>query len=1179
MDPLLHTIIKLPSTVISTFNTGLHTHQVTEYDASNITVANSSDASLIQVSHISTQGSHWSNIRTFQEDSTPLIEASTAGIMTTVLADTNTNQKTEISSWPLSLTSNQSLITTPQISTASDEALAASTDNSTAHFTHTAISKKKDKSMQLITLLPSTQVTHSLLVTSNTGSSNPVKASSVSASLVRSSSSRAASLSKSRSDISAMTSTTTTSEMVTFNSTHELATKTSIASQDSFTVDSNLNLLSHIEGSPTTVVNHTGMILATKTVAITARSSLSSSLSSTITLSYTSVVIDMSLLQTTSQSITWRSVSDSHGRLTGNIPIHTSSNIIFGSTVSLKSTLLISMIPHSLNSVLSQSTSRGSNTLVSKQEDRSGSEMHVTIATTDGSGSGSETQTARHNFTNGRSLRTTITHGSLKKTILPSFHTKASKESFSMTPIDGQSSTFPLPSGGNGSFDVSALPSFTKGRESLETYPRTVAFSMSITTSTTKVQLNTSYNLSAATKTLNLVQTLNLSTRISLPTFRGNTSTSFALSVTPVTHTINSSDVLLVIYPTASTVADFSSIGSSLPPASFIPTISYSATKRSLISKLYQATDVLSPIYVTVPSNNISLPNMLSKTTVLERTPYSSDKLLTTVFSEVHGTRVTAPVITSFHSQEITAKSILAEAKTSTKLFLSSNASGSVVTSLYQTKMNVISRSPTFNMQPSSRMINNSASEGTGKDASEKMTITQHLSATTTSQFSSTIKDAMVLMNTSNITTIGSKLNSSLDTLTPRSISNIKSTMFQTSFGQPTDSVASSLSAKSLFSVKASNTSSLLTASAAGSGSQFQSSTLVQALSSTPFIVSPGVSETSVLVLTTQKPSKGVSVNMHDKSSTHASIITVPSHSIDRNLSFAAELSSTSDTKKQRTSSILVFANSPQATIATELPFGSVSTNTLPGNSIWTSYSTTKETLDSIQTQSSPSRETPFTSRTTSSTGLVRTKTFGTAATALVATVSLSTGPPPVSPKQFDIRMVLKMTWKSHYEYSYTPEFQALASKIKARVTKVFITLDGFLSLIVVRFWKGSVGVDLAVFVKKSTEVSEDIVERTLIEANNSGVLDLPLTNIQVQERGTTSTTTLATTLSTKGDKSIERWIIILIVSGILIFFMSLIICSLLVSKSHNSLLLVFSVKPFKIDQNKNSKAYLTEDV
>ena len=160
------------------------------------------------------------------------------------------------------MTNNHSLITAPQISTASDEALAASDDNSIAHFTHTAISKNKDMSIQLITLLPSTQVAHSLSVTSKAESSNPLTASSVSASFVPNSSSielfsRAVSLPRSRRDISAMTSTTK-GEMVIFNSTHEVATKTSIAPQDSFTVGSNSNLLSHLEGSATTVVNHTG---------------------------------------------------------------------------------------------------------------------------------------------------------------------------------------------------------------------------------------------------------------------------------------------------------------------------------------------------------------------------------------------------------------------------------------------------------------------------------------------------------------------------------------------------------------------------------------------------------------------------------------------------------------------------------------------------------------------------------------------------------------------------------------------------------------------------------------------------------------------------------------------------------------------------------------------------------
>lgn len=141
------------------------------------------------------------------------------------------------------------------------------------------------------------------------------------------------------------------------------------------------------------------------------------------------------------------------------------------------------------------------------------------------------------------------------------------------------------------------------------------------------------------------------------------------------------------------------------------------------------------------------------------------------------------------------------------------------------------------------------------------------------------------------------------------------------------------------------------------------------------------------------------------------------------------------------------------------------------------------------------------------------------------------------------------MTWESHYEYSYTPEFQALASKVKTQLTTVLKTLDGFLSVLVLRFWKSSVGVDFVVFVEKSAQVSENTVERRLIEANNTGVLDLPLTSIQVQEGETSTTTTLLATQPTNEDKSIERWLIILIVAGILVFLMSLIICSLAVSK------------------------------
>lgn len=1265
---------------------------------------------MAQVSHSSTQGSDWSIYTTPQRKPTPLIEASTAGIIQTVTKDlkdtnvnTHTDQKTEIGSWSVSMTNKRSLVTTLQISTASEEALVATSDNSKAHFTQTAISKKEGTSIQQLSLPLSTQ-THSLIVTYKTESPNPVTVSynSESVSLLQSLSSlghelfsRTASLPRSRSDISAMTCITTTSEMVISNSAYEVTAKTSITPQNSLTVGSNSNLRSFREGSATTAVKYTVTTSLPKTVATaTWSSSSSSSPSSITTLSLDSVVIGESSLHSKSQIITGRSASDYRDRQTDNISIHTSSSIFLDSTVRLKFASLISMRSHFSKSVPSQSTSQGSNTLLSNQEDRLSSEMHVTIATTDRPGGVSETQTAGDNFTNVMSLQTTITLGSLTKTILPSFHTKGSKESLFVTPMVGQTSTFLPARRGNGSFDVSSLPSFTKGSESLQTYARTVAFSMSVTTSTPKAELNTSYSMSAASETLDLAQTLKLPnnfSRKSVSTSHGNTTTSFALNITSLTHTINSSGVLSVIHPTRSSVTVFSTMESSLPPASSIPTITYSVTKTSSISEIYHSTDVFSEVYVTVTSNITtavsSLPNILNKTSVLEIIP-SSDMLLTTdVSSEVHATRVSTSIIASF--QTFTPESILAEPKTSRKLFSSSNASGNIVASIYQTEKEITSGSPTLSMESRSRLIKDSVSESSVEDASKKLPSTQHISATRTSAFSSSIQEATVQINTSKIRTVGSNLDSSLDTFAPGSIFIIKSTMFQTSDGVSPYLFTPSLT-ESLFSVEASNTSTSLATSTAGSGSRVQSQTLAHASSSLPFIVSSGVSETSVL--TTQKPSQIVSVTMQDKSSTHPSVITVPSPSTYRNLSSAAGLPSTSNTKQQPTSRVLssaltslvdtlpwktstiqntddnskaspnetfsranvslysmhhslqlvstsmtkeimfsnsslnthqlsttalphstrlltskavnltqgftfvpssmhskpagyvthtraisttltsssassrdgeitevntvessVFATSSHAIITTEQPVGSVSTNTIPGYSIWTSFSKTKGTLDSIQTQSSiPSQETPpFTSRTTSSIGPDTTKKFGTATITLVATVSVSkqTEPPPVSPKQFDVSMVLQMTWESHYEHSYTPEFQALASKVKTQLTTVLKTLDGFLSVLVLRFWKSSVGVDFVVFVEKSAQVSENTVERRLIEANNTGVLDLPLTSIQVQEGETSTTTTLPATQPTNEDKSIERWLIILIVAGILVFLMSLIICSLAVSK------------------------------
>lgn len=144
----------------------------------------------------------------------------------------------------------------------------------------------------------------------------------------------------------------------------------------------------------------------------------------------------------------------------------------------------------------------------------------------------------------------------------------------------------------------------------------------------------------------------------------------------------------------------------------------------------------------------------------------------------------------------------------------------------------------------------------------------------------------------------------------------------------------------------------------------------------------------------------------------------------------------------------------------------------------------------------------------------------------------------------FDGTMVLQMPWNPNYQITYTSEFQALASNITRELTEAFSTLEGFLSVQVLHFWESSVGVGFVVFVRNSVHTNESIVERTLIEANSTGVLDLPITSLQVKERKVTTTPLVPTTES----KSLERWEIILIVAGVLVFLMLLVICILAVS-------------------------------
>ena len=199
-------------------------------------------------------------------------------------------------------------------------------------------------------------------------------------------------------------------------------------------------------------------------------------------------------------------------------------------------------------------------------------------------------------------------------------------------------------------------------------------------------------------------------------------------------------------------------------------------------------------------------------------------------------------------------------------------------------------------------------------------------------------------------------------------------------------------------------------------------------------------------------------------------------------------------------------------------------------------------------TQSSTELLEPTSSGKISSTILDMSKSFTTSSHPISSSVSVlfQTGPPPEDPKQFEGTMVLQMPWNLRYLKTYTPEYQALASTIKREISKAFTNLEGFLSVQVLRFWESSVGVDFLVFVRKNANIDENTVERMLTEANNTGVLNIPITSLQVNERRATNTASVPTPVSSK---SLEQWVLVLIVAGILVFLLLLIICILAVSK------------------------------
>ena len=154
--------------------------------------------------------------------------------------------------------------------------------------------------------------------------------------------------------------------------------------------------------------------------------------------------------------------------------------------------------------------------------------------------------------------------------------------------------------------------------------------------------------------------------------------------------------------------------------------------------------------------------------------------------------------------------------------------------------------------------------------------------------------------------------------------------------------------------------------------------------------------------------------------------------------------------------------------------------------------------------------------------------------------------PPSSNPIKFQGMLILQMPWNPQYQSPFLPEFRVLANKIKTELTKAFRSLEDFLSVQVQRFWKGSVGVDFLLLMRQSSQVDQCTIQRTLMNANSTALLDLPLTFFQITK------IEVSTTTSNSDRKSLERWEITLIVSAILVFFLLLILCVMVVSVSWN---------------------------
>ena len=317
--------------------------------------------------------------------------------------------------------------------------------------------------------------------------------------------------------------------------------------------------------------------------------------------------------------------------------------------------------------------------------------------------------------------------------------------------------------------------------------------------------------------------------------------------------------------------------------------------------------------------------------------------------------------------------------------------------------------------------------------------------------------------------------------------------------------------------------------------------TVVDKITSSSYLASTSISKVS------QKQSVPLSATYSSKHGGSASFIHEPSKRTSPALTSVTTLKLE---LSEMNSEVSRFSATSLHPIESTKSLESVISLIFPGHSSLTfSPKTTVLTLENTRTQASSETQTALKVTTKSSQIFINTTTVGAAIPVLVSSSSASTQtkPPPEIPSQFEGRMILGMPWQPHYEYP--PGSQTLKTTIKDKLTNALKDLEGFISVQVLRLWESSVGVDFIVYVNKQATVNESLIERTLVKANSTGVLDLPLKSLQVKEKDAPTTQNLPTTSPTTQEKSIERWVIIIIIASIVVFLLLIIICILVVSK------------------------------